>query len=233
MKKYLALVLLALFSIAVQAQTSVSDPASLELAKATLAAHGGDKLNNAKGMILRGAVEVSAPSSTQTLPASFAIVVSGEKYRFEIQSTFFNFQQIFDGLNTSTSMPGLTLPPVNQVGLFVLPRISETGYVVSKLPETSKKKNGFRITSPDGYFSDYVVDAKTSLVKEYSSSYDYNGQQVTTSVAIDKYKDIGGVLINEKFSQRLDLGQITTYANFNAKEILINPEITDDVFTLK
>lgn len=210
-----------------------SDAAALDLAKATLTAHGGAKIKDAKTMVLRGSVEVSAPGSTQTLPAAFAIVLSGEKYRFEIQSAFFNFQQTSDGDQTSSSMAGVSLPPINRVGVFVLPRIEEEGYVVAALGEKFKKKKGFRITSPEGYFTDFVVDEKTSLIKEYESSYELNGRLISTGVAISKYREVDGILVNEKFSQRLEFGSMSAYASFSAKDILINSAVDDDVFTIK
>ncbi len=236
MKKYFALFTIVLFVICVKAQSpegATSNPVSLELAKATLKAHGGEKLSQAKTMVLRGSVEVTAPGTTQVLPAAFAIVISGEKYRFDIQSAFFNFQQISDGQQTSSSMAGISLPPMNRVGLFVLPKIEESGFIVSPLPEKFKKKKGFRLTSPEGYYTDFQIDEKTSLVKEFESSYEIGGRIISTSVAIEKYREVDGFLINEKFSQRLDLGQATAYANFVAKDILVNSEVAEDVFIIK
>lgn len=236
MKKYfaLSLILLLVFCVAAQANIGLNNESELmEFAKKTLQAHGGQKLTYAKTMILRGSVDVSAPGSTQTLPASFSIVLAGEKYRFEIQSLVVNFLQVSDGVNTSTSMPGVSLPPMNLVGISMLAKVETSGFTVSALPEKLKKKKGFRITSPEGYYSDFIVDEKTFLVKSYESSYSFNGSSVSTSVEIDKYKEIEGVLITEKFSQRLDFGQLTAYANFNAKNILLNSEVTDDVFTIK
>ncbi|HRH44979.1 MAG TPA: hypothetical protein PKY82_25300 [Pyrinomonadaceae bacterium] len=234
MKKYFALFAIVLFAVCVKAQGgAVTDAASLELAKATLKAHGGEKLSQAKTLVLRGTADVTAPGSTFSLPAGFAIITAGEKYRLDIQAGLFNFLQVSDGQNTSSSMPGVTLPPMNRVGLFILPKIEEAGYIVSVLPEKFKKKKGFRVTSPEGYYSDFLVDEKNSRVKEFESSYELNGRLLQTAVAIEKYREIDGVLVNEKFSQRLDLGGASAYANFNAKDILINSEVNDDVFTIK
>jgi hypothetical protein len=55
---------------------------------------------------------------------------------------------------------------------------------------------------------------------------------ITTSVVIDKYRIVDGVTVPEKYSQRFDLGQMTAYADFKAKEILINSPVADDVFTI-
>ncbi len=232
MKKYFALLLIIACGILTFAQEKKSDVALLEMAKATLKAHGGEKFIKVKTLVLRGGVEVSAPGSPQTLPAAFAIVVSGDKYRLDIQSAFFNFRQMSDGDQTFSSIAGLSLPPITRTGLQVIAKIEDAGYIVSALPEKFKKKKGFRVTSPEGYFSDFQIDEKTNLVKEYESNFELDGRAVSTSVAIDKYRDIDGVFINEKFSQRLDLGQTSSYANFNAKEILINSEVANDVFTM-
>ncbi len=176
MKKYLTILFTALFAIGVDAQpaqnkqedksktanaatlVSTSDSSALETAKAALAAHGGDKFRNAKTIIVRGSVEVSAPNSTQTLPAAFNLIFAGEKYRFDIQAPpILNFQQIFDGQQTFSSMAGISLPPMNRLGLPLLARIGDDGFVVSSLPEKSKKKKGFRITSPEDYYTDFTV----------------------------------------------------------------------------
>jgi hypothetical protein len=205
----------------------------LEIAKAALAAHGGDKLKNLKTLIVRGSAEVSG-SPTQVLAATFAMIFSGEKYRFDIQAPpMVNFRQVSDGQTTNSSLRGLSLPPLNQVGLPVLSKIEEKGYVVAALPEKFKKKMGFRVTSPDGYYTDFVIDEKTNRIKEYESTYEMNGYPATTSVAVDQYRDVNGILVNEKFSQRLEMGQMNFYANYKAKEISVDTEIADDVFTMK
>lgn len=232
MKTFFLLFIFLTTVIFVNAQTTTTDPALLEIAKATLKAHGGDGLIKSKSLILRGTADVAA-GAPFTLPATFAIVMAGDKYRLDIQAGVFNFLQISDGVNTSSSTQGVYLPPINRVGVFILPKIEETGYIVSALPEKLKKKKGFRVTSPDGYYSDFIIDEKTSRVKEYESSYMLDGQLVSTAVSIEKYREIDGILINEKFSQRLDLGQITAYVNFNATDIQINSEVSDDVFTVK
>ncbi len=205
----------------------------MELAKAALAAHGGDKLKNMKTLIVRGTSEVSG-SPTQTLSGTFAMIFSGEKYRFDLTALpVLTFRQVYDGEQTNSSLRGIMLPPLNRMGLPLLPKIEEKGFVVAVLPEKFKKKMGFRITSPEGYYTDFVIDEKTNLIKDYESSYVYGETTVTTSVAIDKYKEINGIFINENFSQRLEMGQITSYASFKAKEILIDNPVADDVFTMK
>ena len=77
-----------------------------------------------------------------------------------------------------------------------------------------------------------IVDEKSGQIKGYESSYDINGQIATTSVAIDEFQTVEGVIVPKKYSQRFDLGQMTAYANFNTKQILVNSTIGDDVFAM-
>jgi hypothetical protein len=203
----------------------------LELAKAALAAQGGDKFKNMKTLSVLGTAEVSG-SPTQVMNGSFAMIFSGEKYRLEIIVPIQSFKQVYDGENTMSSIPNFQLPPLNRLGLPLLAKIDEKGFTVAELPEKGKKL-GFRITSPEGYYTDFFLDEKTGLVKSYSAKYDFNGREITTAVDIDSSKNVEGVLVPEKYSQRFDLGQMTIYSNFKAKEILVNTAVADDVFTLK
>lgn len=205
---------------------------AVDLSKAAFAAHGGDKLKAIKTLIVRGTADVTMSSFNQAFPAGFAIVIAGERYRLEIQSPFQSLKQVYDGKETFSSVPGFSLPPVTSLGFPLLLHIGDTGYKVSELAETGKKKKGFRITTPEGFYTDFFLDERTSQVKGYESSYDLNGRTITTSVVIDKYRIVDGVTVPEKYSQRFDLGQMTAYADFKAKEILINSPVADDVFSI-
>jgi hypothetical protein len=250
MKKYSILLLILVFAASAFAQkddkqkkdekekTTVATTVAIsktstpmELAKAALAAHGGDKFKNMKSLKVIGTAEVSG-SPTQVMNGSFAMIFSGEKYRLEIVVPIQSFKQVYDGEQTLSSIPNFQLPPLNRLGLPLLAKIDEKGFTVTELPEKGKKF-GFRITSPEGYFTDFFLDEKTGQVKSYAAKYDFNGREITTAVDIDKVKDVEGILVPEKYSQRFDLGQITMYSNFKAKEILVNTAIADDVFTLK
>jgi hypothetical protein len=235
MKKSIKLffILLSISAFVININAAQNADAALELAKTVLKAHGGENLAKIKHLVLRGSVDVSMPNAPQSLPAGFAMIYAGEKYRFELQSIIVKFSQTSDGESTNSSMPGVSLPPLTRVGLAVLPRIEETGYVVSNLPEKLKKKKGFRITSPEGYYTDFIIDEKTSLVKSYESSYEVNGREISTAVTITKYRDVEGAMINERFSQRLELGQLTAFADFKAKDILVNSAIDEGVFKIK
>lgn len=209
-----------------------ADTAAKELAKAVLAAHGGDKLKMLKTLILRGSMDTNA--FNQIVPGSYVMVFSGEKYRIELNNPFQPIKQVFDGKETLTLMPNsFKLPPLDRVGFYVLGRIGDAAFPINALPDTAKGKKGFRITSPDGRATDFYVDEKTKQIKGYDASFDFGGRLGTTSVEIGKYRTVDGVLVPEKFAQRFDLGQITAYCDFKAKEILVNTEVANDVFTIK
>ena len=110
--------------------------------------------------------------------------------------------------------------------------LGETGYVVAALPEARKNKKGFRVTTADGFYTDFFIDEKTSQLKGYESAYDVDGRIVTTSVEIDEFQTVEGVLVPKRYSQRFDLGQMTAYANFKTKDILVNSPIDDSLFAI-
>ena len=206
--------------------------APLELAKAALAAHGGDKFKNMKSLVVSGTADVSG-SPSMTFPAPFVMTYAGDKYRLEISTPFVQFKQIYDGEQTYSSAGEVNLPPINRLGLPLLPRIGEKDFVVSALPDTKKKKTGFRITSPEGFYTDFFVDEKTGIVKAYEASYQVGTRTVTTAVEIDKLREVEGVKVPEKYAQRFETGGLTIYASFKAKDILVNSIINDDVFVMK
>jgi len=247
MKKYTAFVLVLLFAAGSFAQKNkdksqknekataavVSKTATpLETANAALAAHGGDKFKSMKTLVVRGTADISG-SPTMTFPATFATVYSGDKYRLELTNPIQPVKQVYDGQQTTSTLRGVELPPLNRLGLPLLQRIGEKDFVISALPEKSKKKLGFRITSPEGFYTDFFIDEKTGLVKSFESSYEVNGRSITTSVDIDKVREVDGVKIPERYAQRFDFGQAVFYANFKAKEILVNSAVADDVFSIK
>ena len=202
----------------------------LEAAKLALAAHGGDKLKKMKTLVVRGTANISG-SPTMTFPATFATIYAGDRYRLEIANPLQPFKQVYDGQQTLSSVDNFHLPPINRLGLPLLPKIETEGFTVAALPEKNKKK-GFRITSPEGFYTDFFVDDKTNRIKSYEASYESNGRKITTSVEIDKMRDVSGIIVPEQYAQRFDLAQFTIYANFKAREILVDSEVADDVFSM-
>src|SRR5688572_27217671 len=136
--------------------------AEIALAKKALEAHGGEKLRSMKTLIMRGSVDVTTSAFNQAIPATFIVIFAKEKYRFEIMNPFQPIKQVFDGVNTSTTIQGgMTLPPITRLGFPLLPMVGQPGFVITPLPE-AKKKKGFRMTSPEGYYTDFYLDEKTS-----------------------------------------------------------------------
>jgi len=220
-------------TVTANASTVKDDKAALDLANAAIAAHGGDKFRQMKTLIVSGAVDITTTAITQAIPATFATIFAGEKYRIEINNPFTPFKQVYDGEQTSSTLKGsFTLPPLNRLGFPLLAKVGETGFTVSALPAEKKKKNGFRISASDGFYTDFYLDEKTHQVKSYEASYDINGRTVTTTVEIEKYRVVDGITLPEKYAQRFDTEQMTIYADFKAKDISVNKDVADNVFTL-
>ena len=242
MKKYVGMaILLALASISVIAQPGTMKPAAetktvaassgpLDMAKAALAAHGGDKLKKIRSLVMKGSVDLSVMG--QAMPGAFSTAFSGDKYFFEINSVMQSLKQVYDGQQTYSSLPGFSLPPVTSLGFPLLIRVGDEGYPVTALGDASKKKNGFRITTPQGFYTDFFVDTKTGQIKSYESSYDVDGKTVTTSVEVQSTQTVDGVIVPTKYSQRFDLGQLTAYVSFNTKTVLVNSSIEDSAFAI-
>jgi hypothetical protein len=201
-----------------------------EIAKATIAAHGGDKLKRVKSLLMKGSVELNVMN--QLMPGAFSTAISGEKYFFEIVSPTQSLKQVFDGRYTVSSIQGFSLPPVTSLGFPILARVGDAGFVVSA-SDGKKKSRGFRVTSPEGFYTDFIIDEKTSQIKGYESSYDVGGRIITTSVEVKSFETIDGVLIPKNYNQRFDLGNLTAYVNFKTKTIQVNTPIEDAAFTLK
>lgn len=209
---------------------TIAGSTPLDLAKATLAAHGGEKLKNIRTLVMKGALDMNV--FNQITPAAFSVAISGEKYSFEINNPIQPMKQTYDGVRTFSTIQGFQLPPVTSLGFPLLPKVGVDGYAISALSEGKKKRKGFRITTPDGFYTDFYIDEKTSQIKGYESSYVVGDRAVTTSVEVDEFQTVDGILVPKKYSQRFDLGSITAYANFKTKDILINAPIDDSVFAM-
>ena len=103
---------------------SADDKAALELANAAIKAHGGDKFKSMKTLIVSGAVDITTTAITQSIPATFVTIFSGDKYRIEINNPFTPFKQVYDGETTASTLKGsFTLPPLNRLGLPLLAKV--------------------------------------------------------------------------------------------------------------
>lgn len=207
--------------------TASSTP--LELARAALAAQGGDKFKNLKSMMLIGSANLYAPNSAQSYPGKFVMVTTGDKVRIDIDaSPIFKFKQVFDGQQSYSSIPGVTLPPASKFGLPVLAKFDQPGYTVSAVPD-KKKLRGFRVVDAEGNTTDFYLDAANGRVMMYMIP--YNGYMFGTENS--KFKEVDGVLIPFSFSQRLETPQGAFFAEYKVKDVKLNQPIGDDVFVLQ
>jgi hypothetical protein len=202
--------------------------APLDLARAALAAQGGDKYKSLKSIVLRGSVDLYAPNSTQSIPGGFIWVIAGDKVRLEIDARpAVSFKQIYDGQRSYSSLPGVDMPPASKFGLPVLAKYDQAGYTVTALPD-KKKQRAFRISDADGNTTDFFVDATTGRVMSFLIP--YGGY--TFGTENKKFKEIDGVLVPVNFTQRLEMPQGAFFAEYNVKDVKLNVPLGDDVFEI-
>jgi hypothetical protein len=200
----------------------------MDLARAALAAQGGDKFKSLTSMILRGSVDLFAPNSTQSIPGGFVWVVAGDKVRVEIDARpQISFKQIYDGQRSYSSLPGVELPPASKFGLAVLGRFDQPGYSVTGIPD-KKKLRGFRISDVDGNITDFYMDPSNGRVMSFLIP--YGGY--TFGTENKKFKEFDGVLIPVSFSQRLEMAAGAFFADYNVKDVKLNSPLGEDVFTI-
>lgn len=210
-------------SVAITSTTSPTD-----LARAALAAQGGEKFKALKSMVLRGSVDLYAPNSTQSIPGGFIIVVAGEKVRMEIDARpAVSFKTIYDGQRSYSSLPGVDFPPASKFGLPLLAKFDQPGYAVAAIPD-EKKLRGFSIADADGNLTNFYIDATSGRVVKFLIP--YNGYKFGTENK--KLKEIDGVMIPFEFTQRLEMPQGAFFAEFKVKDAKLNQPIGDDVFAM-
>ena len=201
----------------------------VELARAALAAQGGDKFKNVKNIWLVGSVDLYAPNSARALPGKFSLVTAGSKMRLDVNAEpVFQFKQIYDGQQSFSSMPGVEMPPADRFGMPVLAKYDQPGFTVSGLPD-KKKLRGFRIVDAAGNTTDFYIDPTTARVTQYLSP--YGGY--TFGIENSKFKEFEGVLVAMSFSQRIESTQGTYFAEYKVKEAKFNQELSDDVFLIQ
>jgi hypothetical protein len=206
--------------------TATTSP--IDLARAALAAQGGEKFKTLKNIVLRGSVDLYGPNSTQSIPGGFVLASAGDKLRMEVDARpLFSFKQIYDGQQSYSSLPNAELPPAGKFGMRLLAKLDEPGYTVSALPD-KKKQRGFRIVDGEGNATDFYVDIATGRVANFTFS--FNGLNFGTENK--KFKEVEGVLVPTSFTQRIEMTQGAAFAEFNVKDIKLNQELGADVFVI-
>ena len=210
------------------AVTITAESTPTELARAAFLAQGGEKFRNLQNIVLRGSVQLYPPNSVQSIPGSFSLVTAGAKLRLEIDARpAIVFKQIYDGQNSYTSMPNVEMPPMTKFGLGALARYDQPGYQITALPN-KKKQRAFRIVDPDGYTTDFYIDATNGRVMSFLLY--YGG--FTLGTEHSKFKEIEGVLVPSSFSQKFEMPMGAFFAEFSAKEVKINQPLGDDAFAI-
>ena len=203
--------------------------APMDLARAALAAQGGEKFKNLKNMVLRGSANLYAPNSTQSIPGGFVMAIAGDKLILEVDARpMFNLKQIFDGQRSYSSMPGFDMPAASKFGLPVLAKFDQPGYTVSALPDNKKKQRSFRIVDSEGNTTDFYLDTATG--RATTLLVPYNGY--TFGIENTKSKVLDGVLVPVEFTWRLETRQGAFFAEFKVKDVKLNQALGDDVFAM-
>jgi hypothetical protein len=217
-------------SSSIPAAPSITDKSTpTELARAALAAMGGDNFKKMKSSFVMGSVNLYAPAQTQSIPGTFAIATAGDKVRVDINAAPAGmFKQIYDGQRSFSSIPGVEIPAPNKFGLPILAKFDQPGYTVTAIPD-KKKSRGFRIADTDGNATDYYIDPATARVNEYVIPY----QGYTFGSTISKFAEVDGVMIPMVFTQRFEMTMGAYFAEYKVKSAKVNQPIGDDVFVIQ
>ena len=105
--------------------TKPVDTSAADMAKATLAAHGGDKLAKMSTLVVRGEASITGPFN-QVIPGTFAMAIAGSRYFFDMENLAQPLKQIYNGTDTYSSVPGFSLPPMTTLGLPLLAKVGTT-----------------------------------------------------------------------------------------------------------
>ena len=205
---------------------ALDSSSSVELARATLKAHGGEKFCNLKNTVLVGTADLFGPNSTRAVPAQFVSVTEGVRARLELNSPGFKLSYVDNGERHVTSIRGMELPP-GKLGLNMLQKFDQPGYTVTALP-AQKKSPGFRITDASGDATDFYVNTATGRVSLIVTTFDGN----SNSVEFKSFKEIDGVVVPFNYVQKLSTPQGAYFAEYKVKEAKFNQKIGDDVFAI-
>jgi hypothetical protein len=207
--------------------TVTPESTPVELARAALAAQGGEKFKHLENMTLSGTVNIYPASSPQSIPGKFLWITAGECLRIELNAQPLVFKQIFDGQRSYSSIPGLQLGAPKLFGLALLRKFDQPGYTVSALPNR-KKLRGFSIGDAEGHVTEFYIDPATGRVMIYRIA----NKQYTFATEHTKLQEVDGVLVPYNFTQKLEMPQGTFYLEFKVKDARVNQLLGDDVFAI-
>jgi hypothetical protein len=137
------------------------------------------------------------------------------------------FKQIYDGEQSYSSLPNVSMPPLTKFGPGALARFDQPGYKIEALAD-KKKQRAFRLIDPDGYTTDYYLDPKTGRVMNFIIYY----AGVTLGTENSKFKEVDGVLVPFSFSQKFEMPMGAFFAEFSVKEAKLNQTLAEDAFAI-
>lgn len=200
-----------------------------ELAKAVIAAHGGDSFRQMKSIVLRGSGVAYSPLSTQAAPVDFMLISNNVGVRVEMKAPFGVIYLINDGEQFYTLFAGqrgtFGLAPPSKFGPNVLAHLDQVGRTVSALPAQTKEA-GFRVTDSQSNATDFFVEPQTGLITRYE--YKYNNY--VNSWEQKDFRKVDGVLVPHRLVMRLGSRVGDYYAEFKVKEAQVNAQVNDSVF---
>jgi hypothetical protein len=208
---------------------AVGGGSALDLARAAVAAQGGERFLHRQSIVLSGTADFFVPNATMAAPGKFIIAAQGNRLYRELRVTNFAIRQIYDGQREYVSMRGIHFPPPDKFGMDALAKFDQPGYTVTALPD-KKKLHAFRITDAEGHATDFYTDPETGRVLRYEFKY----EGLMTGMEMDRksLKEVDGVLVAYSFTERLGTEQGTFYVDYKVKDVKINQPIDDASFAI-
>jgi hypothetical protein len=111
--------------------------------------------------------------------------------------------------------------------LGALSRYDKEGYKITSIAD-KKKQRGFRIVDPEGYTTDFYIDATNGRLMSFLIY--YGG--FTFGTENTKFKEVEGVLVLFSFSQRFEMPQGAFFAEYSVKEVKLNQTLPEDAFAI-
>lgn len=199
-----------------------------ELARAAIAALGGDSFRNLKSLTLKGSGVAYSPLSTQAAPIDFIMVSNDVGVRLEMKAPFGTIYLINDGKEFYTLFAGqrgtFGVAPPSKFGLGVLAHLDQQGRTVGALP--AQKEPGFRVTDAQSNATDFYIEPATGHIIRYEYKY---GDYVNSWEQRD-FRKVNGVLIPHRIIMKLGSRVGDYYAEFKVKEVQVNPQVGESTF---